>query len=98
MHMKFETHLLRISVAAAVFCVALYSSLTLNAAELRLKSDCQASSGLVHVGDVAEIFTKDPADARALAEIDLFAAPAAGQKRTLRARELQDLLALRGVN
>lgn len=70
----------------------------LEAAELRLKSDCQVDGGVVRLGDLAEIFSSDAGQAKRLAEIDLMPMPAAGQKRIVRAREVQDMLALRGVN
>lgn len=71
---------------------------TASAAEIRLKSDCRPATGLVCLGDVAEIFATDDAAAKQLAAIDLLPAPAAGEKRILRVRDLQDILALRGIN
>lgn len=68
------------------------------AAELQLRSECDCSSGLVRLADVAEIHASDPAEAKSLGEIELFPAPAAGNKAFVRAREIQDLLALRGIN
>jgi flagella basal body P-ring formation protein FlgA len=68
------------------------------AAELRLKSDCRPSTGLVCLGDVAEIYATSDAEAKQLSAVDLMPAPAAGEKRVLRVRDLQDILALRGIN
>src|SRR5690348_10455719 len=73
------------------------SSFTL-AAELQLRGECDCSTGLVRLADVAEIHASDPAEAKSLGEIELFPAPAAGNKAFVRAREIQDLLALRGIN
>ena len=67
-------------------------------AELQLRSECDCSTGLVRLADVAEIHASDPAEAKSLGEIELFPAPAAGSKAFVRAREIQDLLALRGIN
>lgn len=67
------------------------------AAEIQLKSECNAS-GLVRLGDVAEIHSHDPAEVRELKDIELFPAPPPGGKSLVRAREVQDLLALRGMN
>ena len=78
--------------------VWLCSTLVLNAAEIHLRSECNCASGLVRLGDVAEIHASDSAEAAKLAEIELCAAPAAGSKSFVRAREIQDLLALRGLN
>lgn len=69
-----------------------------SAAEIRLKSDCRPVTGLVCLGDVAEIFAAGEAEARQLSAIDLMPAPPAGDKRLLRVRDLQDILALRGIN
>lgn len=76
----------------------LCSTLVLNAAEIHLRGECQCTGGLVRLGDVAEIHAADKAEAARLAEIELCAAPASGSKSFVRAREIQDLLALRGLN
>lgn len=68
------------------------------AAELRLRSECRCTQSLVRLGDVAEIHAADAAQVRELEAIELFPAPARGQQRFVRAREIQDLLALRGLN
>lgn len=68
------------------------------AAELQLRHECRAAQALVRLGDVAEIHAADPDEAAKLRGIELFPAPASGQPRHLRARELQDLLALRGLD
>ena len=68
------------------------------AAELQLRHECRCSQSLVRLGDVAEIHAADPEQAAKLRRIELFPAPAQGQPRHLRARELQDLLALRGLD
>ena len=67
------------------------------AAELQLRSECRVRGAVVTLGDVAEIFTQDAAERARLAAIELFPAPAGGQ-RFLRLREIQDLLLMRGVN
>ena len=68
------------------------------AAELKLRHECRCAQSLVRLSDVAEIHAADAAEAEKLGQIELFPAPAQGQPRYLRARELQDLLALRGLN
>jgi flagella basal body P-ring formation protein FlgA len=67
------------------------------AAEIQLRSECNAS-GLVRLGDVAEIHSPEAGEVKELKEIELFPAPAVGGKSYVRAREIQDLLALRGIN
>jgi flagella basal body P-ring formation protein FlgA len=66
--------------------------------EIRLRHECQVSGSLVLLGDVAEVLASDPRQAKELANIELFPTPQAGQKRFVRAREIQDALQLRGVN
>jgi flagella basal body P-ring formation protein FlgA len=67
------------------------------AAELQLRAECRVRGPVVTLGDVAEIFSRDAAERARLAAIELFPAPAGGQ-RFLRLREIQDLLLMRGVN
>ncbi len=67
-------------------------------AEIQLRGDCKADGVLVLLGDVAEIYSTNAEEVRALGKIDLVPAPAEGQKRHLRLREIEDLLVLRGVN
>ncbi len=68
------------------------------AAELRLRSQCTPAGAVVTLGDVADIASTDARQAAALAAIELFPAPAASDEKTVRVREIQDLLLLRGVN
>jgi len=81
------------AVAGLGFCAA-----PLGAAEIELRSDFRSDGGLVLLGDIATITASDPAETKRLAALDVTAAPPAGQRKYLRARELQDLLAARGVN
>jgi flagella basal body P-ring formation protein FlgA len=67
------------------------------AAEIQVRGECNAS-GLVRLGDVAEIHTTDASEAAKLKEIELFPAPSVGGKSFVRTREVRDLLALRGMN
>jgi flagella basal body P-ring formation protein FlgA len=66
-------------------------------AELRLKPQCRSKAAVVTLGDIAEILTADRQQAEALAAIELFAPPVAGQ-RFVALREIQDRLMARGVN
>lgn len=68
------------------------------AAELRLHAECRCAQSLVRLGDVAEIHAADAAQAEELEAIELFPTPSPGRKRFIRAREIQDLLALRGLD
>lgn len=66
-------------------------------AEIRLKSQSAPAEAMVTLGDVADVFATDTAEAERLRAIELFPSPPAGRERFVRARELHDLLLLRGV-
>jgi len=68
------------------------------AAELRLKPQCVPAGPVVALGDVADIASTDARQTAALAAIELFPSPTSGEERTVRVREIQDLLLLGGVN
>ena len=70
----------------------------LGAAEVRLRSEMQASGGLVLLRDVAEVFAKEHDEMQRLAEMELFPAPLAGEKRLVSVREIRDMLVLKGLN
>jgi flagellar basal body P-ring formation protein FlgA len=90
---------MNIRLKSIVLLVAVFALTgSAQSAELRLRQHCTPTSTLVTVGDLAEIFAADAGEAEALKRIDLFPAPACDRPRVLRVRELQDLLALRGVN
>lgn len=67
------------------------------AAEIILRPACQPAGPVVRLGDVAEIRGTEPKEREALAAVELFPAPLAGQRRVVRVREVCDLLALAGV-
>ncbi len=68
------------------------------AAEIRLKPQATPAGTMVALGDVADVFAADADEAERLRGIELFPVPPAGRERFVRARELQDLLLLRGLN
>ena len=87
----------RTLVAAALALITIVSAAS-RAAELHLRRDCRCDGALVTVGDVADVYSNDDAEAAQLAAIELFPAPAKGQSRLVRPREIQDVLAQRGVD
>lgn len=88
----------RFCLTLAAGFAALAVSRAAIAAEIKLRHECRCSQSLVRLGDVAEIHAADETEAAKLEHVELFPAPPQGQPRRLRARELQDLLALRGLN
>ena len=99
---RFESATLRVNTfAQAIACaviVVVSGATDALAAELRLREECRCTQSLVRLGDIAEIHAADAEQARQLEAIELFPAPAVGRRRFVRAREVQDLLALRGLN
>jgi flagella basal body P-ring formation protein FlgA len=67
-------------------------------AEIHLRGECRTDGVLVLLADVAEIYSTNPEEVKALGRIDLVPAPAEGRRRYLRLREIEDLLVLRGLN
>src|SRR5215471_13333444 len=67
-------------------------------AEVRLRSAAGCSTAVVRVADVAEVFAQDARIGTSLADITLCPAPAPGGKRVLSQAEVQELLALSGVD
>jgi flagella basal body P-ring formation protein FlgA len=78
--------------------IALLACGIATAAELRLKPQARCSTGVVRLGDVAEIHAAEGWQYEQLAAIELGPAPATGGRRYIRAREIQDALWTRGVN
>jgi flagella basal body P-ring formation protein FlgA len=68
------------------------------AAEIILRNTCQSASTMVRLGDVAEIYASDEEQVKILSAVELMPAPASGGRRFLRAREIQEILAARGLN
>jgi flagella basal body P-ring formation protein FlgA len=82
----------------ALLALAFTAIQTGAAAEMRLKAQCMPAAAIVTLGDVADITCTNARQAATLAAIELFPAPAAGEEKVVRVREIQDLLLLHGVN
>ena len=68
------------------------------AAELKLRGEVRTQKSLLLLGDVADIYAAEPQEARSLAAVELMPAPASGNRQFVRLRDIQDLLAIRGIN
>jgi len=88
----------RVVTCGGSWLVALACGLSVQAAELQVRSECRSSGAMVTLGDVVEIHSSDTSEREALESIELFPAPPAGAKRFVRAREIQDMLLMRSVN
>lgn len=78
------------------FAMITATSFSSDAAEIRLRTECKCQSALIKLGDVAEVRDGDPARAQELSQIELFPAP--GRTKTLRLRELEEMLSLSGID
>jgi flagella basal body P-ring formation protein FlgA len=70
----------------------------LHAAEIQLREDVHSAGPLVLLGEIADVHARHSVEAAELSTIDLFPTPPPGERRVLRLRELQDVLAVRGMN
>jgi len=77
---------------------ALMAAGPLMATEVRFRPLVTVDRPLVHLGDIADISSSVEADASALATIELFPAPAEGRSRQVFAREIREMLAVRGID
>lgn len=86
-------HCYRILLTAVVIALDV---LPVGAADVVLQAVVAPKSSVVCLGDVAKIVATDKREAERLAAIPLLPAPAPGQRRFVRMREVQDLLAAHG--
>ena len=94
--MTLSSNNLKIVLAALIaFGVA---SIAAAAVDVKLRDRATPRGTLVRLGDVAEISTADRQQARQLSALPLMPAPATGNDRFLRAREIQDMLSAQGVD
>ena len=84
------------SLAIAVL-VSVFAATEVRAVEIELRAVCQPTGRVVTLGDLAQIYAADQTVRDSLMAIEMFPAPAAGQKKVVRAREIQDLLVMRGL-
>jgi flagella basal body P-ring formation protein FlgA len=82
----------------ATACVVLAAGNAARGAEIQLRATAQPQGSLVLLGDVADVFARDAKQAEELKQVELFPAPALGNKRYVRVREVQDALELRGMS
>src|SRR5689334_850813 len=84
-----------IALAAVVTMVAAAAA---DGAELALRSESRVQKNIVLLGDIADIHAVDSQEARSLAAVELMPAPAPHGRLIIRLVELQDRLAMQGVN
>ena len=79
-------------------CVAAVTVAATQAAELQLRPEIHTQKNILLLSDVAEIFTGSSQEAAMLAAVELMPSPAPGTRLSIRMREIQDVLSMRGVN
>ena len=89
---------LRNKLVVLATLAALFAAGSLAAGEIILKSSADIAGNVVMLSDVADIRSEDARERARLSSIDLSPAPGPGGTLSLRAREIQDILALRGFS
>ncbi|GAB4132008.1 MAG: flagellar basal body P-ring formation chaperone FlgA [Thermogutta sp.] len=84
--------------AALLFAWMVAAAPAARTAELSLRTAVTCGGPVVTLGDLFEIRGSDPTADAALAVIPLFPAPPFGERRFVSRQEIQDILALRGID
>lgn len=79
-------------------CLGALNAASARGAEVQLRPEIHMQKNVVLLSDVAEIFTGSSQEAAMLAAVELVPAPTPGNRLSIRMREIQDVLATRGVN
>jgi flagella basal body P-ring formation protein FlgA len=91
---RFATILAFLPVVAGTGAIGALS----NAAEMRMRTECRPQHAIVTLGDLVDLRCDSTSEAERLARIALFPAPAAGLRRFVSVREIQDMLLIRGID
>ncbi len=84
--------------AVALLAVIVEAAPRADAAEMRVRAECCPEGAIVTLGDLVDLRCESTHDAERLAKISLFPAPADGLRRFVSAREIQDMLLIRGID
>ncbi len=89
-----------ISSIVGLVCLSLaaLSATPVRAAEVQLRPEVHTQRGVLLLSDVAEIFTGSSQEAAILSAAELMPAPTPGTRISIRMRDIQDSLSMRGVN
>jgi flagellar basal body P-ring formation protein FlgA len=88
-----RTNLHQVLLSAVIFAL---NVLPVSGADVVLQRVTEPAGSVVRLGDVAKVKADDPQEVKRLVAIPLLPAPAPGQRRFIRMREIQDLLAAHG--
>lgn len=84
--------------ALLAFAIVIAAALSARAAEIRLLSEATPAGAVVRLGDIAEVFAADNERVAVLRSAELCPAGGSDSRRTLSARQIQELLYLRGFS
>jgi flagella basal body P-ring formation protein FlgA len=82
----------------AFVVIGLAASTASAATEIVLRDEVAMESYVVRLGDVAEISSSDARESQRLTALPLMPAPAAGDRRFLRKRQIEDMLMAHGID
>lgn len=85
-------------LAALLFATTALFAGVVDGAEVRLKASARCKTGVVLLGDIADVFAAETWQTEQLRAIELGPAPSTGGRRYIKSREVQDALWMRGIN
>ncbi|HEX4147842.1 MAG TPA: flagellar basal body P-ring formation chaperone FlgA [Pirellulales bacterium] len=89
---------MRLAKCTLIALAALIWAAASQAAEIRLRSEAEPSGAVVRLGDIADIYAADPEKVALLKSVELFPTGGGRGPRTMHARDVQELLLLRGFH
>jgi flagella basal body P-ring formation protein FlgA len=87
-----------ITTAVAVAAVLVGLEVHVDAAEMKVRAECCPEGPIVTLGDLVDLHCDSTREAERLARITLFPTPAPGLRRFVSAREIKDMLLIRGID
>lgn len=87
-----------ITAALAASLIAGALAIRSDAAEMKVRAECSPKATIVTLGDLVDLHCDSTSEAERLARIPLFPTPAPGLKRFVSAREIKDMLLIRGID
>lgn len=88
------------TITAAIAVAAVLAGLggRVDAAEMKVRAECCPEGTIVTLGDLVDLRCDSTSEAERLAQITLFPTPAPGLRRFISAREIKDMLLIRGID
>ena len=85
-------------ISCVLLAVLAASATRCRGAEMRLRAECSTENAIITLGDLVDLRCDSTVEAERLARISLFPAPAAGMRRFVSRREIEDMLLIRGID